>query len=494
MSEFRKSTVTGVGWVVGERVGRSALQFLVMACLARLLDPQDFGLVGMILVFTGFAGLFSDFGLSAALVQREVIEERHYSSVFWVNVGIGVALAALLSVLAPLIAAFYTEPRLTSMTRVVALGFVFSSLSTVQRARLQRAMDFRLLTKVELLSAGGAGAVAVGVALAGGGVWSLIWEGLAASCLAAVIFWLVAAWRPRFMFDRKALADLFWFGGNLLGFSVLNYWIRNVDKMLIGKVMGSAKLGIYGRAYSLMLLPLTQITSVLSRVMFPAMSRIQKDPMRVKRVFLRTVAAIALITFPMMLGALVTAEHIVLTVYGPQWLSAVPVFKILCLLGMLQSIVSSTGWIYLSQGRTDWFFWWGAGAGVLLIGSIVLGVWLGTIEAVAACYTLMSGVILLYPAIAIPGRLVGLRFGEVAAAVSPTLACSVAMATVVLGVGLIMPVGWPHWLILCFQVPVGIAVYGLLLHVFRLTAYLDVRRVGIEHLEAWLPSRAKFFA
>jgi PST family polysaccharide transporter len=370
---------------------------------------------------------------------------------------------------------------------MVALSFVINSLSTVQRARLQRAMDFRLLTLVELFSAGLAGALAVVVALMGGGVWSLIYQTLAYSSLAALAFWLASGWRPRLVFNRHALGELLWFGGNLLGFSVVNYWIRNIDKMLIGKVLGSEKLGVYTRAYNLMLLPLTQITSVLTSVMFPALSRIQEDRARVKRVFLRAVGAISLVTFPMMLGALATADHLVLAVYGPQWSSAVPVFKILCLLGMVQSIASPTGWIFQSQGRTDWFFWWGAGAGALLIGSIAVGIWIGTIEAVAVCYALMSGVILLYPSIAIPGKLIGMRFGEVVSAVTRTSGCSVAMAAVVWCVGLALPVGWPHWAFLLLQVPTGIAVYCLLIHGLSLPSYLDVRQIAVERLGHSLP-------
>lgn len=477
---IRQKTISGVSWTTGAQIGRQVLQFVISVILARLLTPQDFGLVGMIVVFTGFAALFGELGFSAALIQKETLEERHLSSIFWLNILTGLILTVLIMAAAPLIAAFYNEPRLVPLTALVALNFAVNPLNMVQLAALRRNMAFRQLTLVEISAATGAGAVAVTLALTGFGVWSLAWQQLVGSGLMASGLWLTTGWRPRLLFDRTAVKELLGFSSNLLGFNVFNYWVRNGDNMLIGKFLGGSELGIYTRAYSTMLLPLSQVSSVLSRVMFPALSKVQQDKARVKGIYLRAIATIALLTFPMMLGLLVVADHFVLALYGPQWAAVIPILQIFCLLGMLQSLGTTVGWIYTSQGRTDWMFRWGIGAGIILIASIVIGVWIGTVQAVAICYALTSGLILLYPSFAIPGKLIDMSFFEVVQAVAGIFGCAAAMALLVWGVGWRLPAGWPHWAYLAVQVPVGVIVYGLLVHLFKLRAYRDVRALVAE--------------
>lgn len=475
-----QKTVVGVGWAAVTQASRQALQFAISVILARLLTPTDFGLVGMVTVFTGFASLFSELGFGAALIQKERPGEEHYSSVFWLNLTTGSILTVLLLITAPLIGQFYDEPRLVPLCMLVALNFLVAPFSMVQISILRRAMDFRLLALVELVTVFVAGVVAIALAMMGYGVWSLAWQILTASIATAVALWWLTNWRPRLRFDRSAVAELFGFSLNLLGFSAFNYWVRRGDNMLIGRFIGSSALGIYARAYSTMLLPLSQVTSVLGRVMFPALSRVQNDKERAKRIYLRSLAMIALVTFPMMMGLLVVTEHFVLALYGARWVAVIPVLRILCLLGMVQSLTATTGWIFQSQGRTDRMFKWGMGAGMLLIGSILVGVWLGTVNAVAASYAITSGVILLYPAFTIPGKLIDMAFSDVFRAVIGVLGCSTAMASIIWGFGLLIPSAWPHWAHLAVQVPIGVGIYWALVHLLGIQAYQDFRAVVDE--------------
>jgi len=270
-----------------------------------------------------------------------------------------------------------------------------------------------------------------------------------------------------------------------MGFNVLNYWVRNGDDMLIGRYLGGASLGIYARAYSLMMLPVDHVYGVLAAVMFPALSRVQDDTKRTKRIYLHSLAMIALVTFPMMIGMLVVAESFVLAIYGPKWQGMIPILRIFCMVGMLQSIGTTVGWIYQSQGRTDWMFRWGLGSGPLVIGSIVIGILVGTVEAVAISYAI-AGIILLYPLFAIPGKLIDMTFGNVVGAVAPTLGSAAAMGFLVWIVGLLLPKEWSYWANLAVQVPIGIGVYGALVHFLRLPAYRQAKDIIREQLQSKL--------
>ncbi len=473
---LREKTLAGLGWTTGAHVGKQALQFGVSIALARLLTPQDFGLVAMIAVFIGFAALFGDLGFSAALIQREKVEERHYSSVFWLNLTAAVVLTGLLMAAAPFIASFYDEPRLAPLTRFIAVIFFIASLYAVQNAILSREMNFRLLAFIEIISVAGSGGIAIVLALTGHGVWSLVWQMLIASSISVSTLWALSDWRPRLLFDRSAVIELWRYGGNLLGFTVANYWMRRGDDLLVGKFLGTSALGIYTRAYDLMLLPLNQVSGVVSRVMFPALSRIQEDKARVKDIYLRTVGMIAVVTFPMMMGLLVVAEAFILAVFGTKWGEVTRILQILCVVGMAQSVTSTHGWIYQSQGRTDWMFRWAIFAGPVVLTGFAIGISIGTIEAVAWSYVISTG-LLTYWSFSIPGKLIGMGFGDVVRSVEGCFGCALAMAVAVWVLGLLLPARWPHWAYLAVQVPFGIIAYGILVHLIDLKAYREIREL-----------------
>lgn len=477
-----RQTVSGLGWSLGAQLLRQGSQFLIVVFLARLLTPREFGLVAMVTVFSGFASLFNDLGFGPALVQRQEIEDRHYCSVFWLNVAFGTVLAGILAGASPLIAKFYQEPRLIPVVLLVSLCFPINSLGLVQRASLTRQMDFRALSLIDIGNVTISGIIAIVLAWRGFGVWSLVCQMLCFTIFEVAGLWWFSHWRPRIFFDRTAIRELFGFSSNLIAFTAINYWYRNGDNLLVGKFFGSAALGIYSRAYNLMLLPLTQITYVVSKVMFPALSRMQEDKARVRSIYLRSIAMIALITFPLMLGLLVVADHFILAIYGPAWAGVIPILRIFCILGMVQSI-STGGWIFQSQGRTDWMFWWGIICSFLSIGAMMLGVHLGSAVAVAACLTAI-GILLTPPGFSISGKLIGMTLRDVAQSTWSVLACAAAMACSVWAVGVFLPSSWSHWAFLSVEVPFGAVVYALLVHVSQLAPYQELRAIVFRKVHA----------
>jgi PST family polysaccharide transporter len=472
---MRREVVSGTLWTTGASTGAQAVAFIVTAILAHLLLPSEFGLISMVLVFTGFAGLFVDMGLSAAVIQRHELEERHLSSVFWVNVAAGLALAGLMAALAPALSALYGEPRLIRLTFAISGNFLIASLVAVQMALMIRRLNFRRLAIIDMSATVISGVVAVAAALMGLGVWSLVAQALTLSGSRAVLLWIASDWRPRWILEREAIRDLWGFSSNLAGFNALNYWVRNADNFLVGKFVGSAGLGIYGRAYNLMLMPLAQISWVLSRVMFPVLSRMQKDTSRVKRSYLRAIGVIGLVTFPIVTGLFAVAEPFVLTVFGPRWESMIPIVQILCVAGLSQSVGTTTGWIYQSQGRTDWMFKWGLAASAVTLVAFGIGILWG-VTGIAVAYAIRT-VLLTYFNFSIPGRLIDMRFREVVFALRGVFVAALVMSGGVFLLGLALPEDWPNAVRLAVEVAFGAVLYAALVAAFHVQPYRELKDI-----------------
>jgi PST family polysaccharide transporter len=485
MSIFQQ-TIRGIAWVSAAKIVAQIIGTGVSIALARILAPSDFGLVAMIYAFTGFVAIFGELGLGAALVQRDDLTEEQLSSVFWINILAGAALGGIVAAGAPFLARFYDEPRLLRLTLVMAINFVIAPLNMVHNALLARSMRFSAVVAVETAAMITSAILVVVLALLGFGVWSLVAQGLCSTVVATCGIWTVSKWRPTRVLKWSAVRDLIRFSANLLGFSVINYWARKSDDLLVGKVMGAAKLGIYDRAYSTMMLPLNEVAGVLGKVMFPALSKMQSDKERVKAYYLRALSMIALLTFPMMLVLSVLADPIILVLYGPKWAPVSSVLKILCVVGMFQSIGTTVGWLYQSQGRTDVMFRWGAVASLLIIASLATGVYIGTLEALAACYAVMTVGVLSYPQFAIPGKLIGMKVREVVGAVSGVLVCAAATAAVVWVIDRhAIPTLRPGARI-AMLIPGAAVFYIALLRAFRVDAYMALRGFILE----WRQKRA----
>jgi PST family polysaccharide transporter len=470
---LKNQTINAIGWTSGGRVLKQFFQLAVSVILTRLLTPEDFGLIGMTLVFMGFAGLFDELGLGAAIIQRKEVEERHLSSTFWANACVGLLLMILLAAVSPAIASFFNEPRLRLLVMLLSLNLFIGSLNVVQNAILNRDLDFRRLVTLDISATMLASVCAVFLAYAGYGVYALVWQLILLNVFNVAFVWATSKWKPSFIFDKAAIKELWGFSSNLLGFTILNYWIRTGDNLLIGKFAGPASLGIYTRAYSLMLMPISQVTSNLSGVMFPALSRIQDDKLRIKRIYLQASSVIALITFPMMLGLFVAADVFVLTLFGAKWIDVIPVIRILCFVGLTQSIGTTVGWLYYSQGRTDLMFKWGIWAGIVTLISFAIGIFWGAI-GVATAYAVRS-FLLVYFNYSIPGKLIDMSFSEVAKAVSSVLVCAVLMASGIFCLRFLIPASTPVWLSLMVQVTVGVVVYVFLIATFKIEPFRYVR-------------------
>ncbi|MBL8292426.1 MAG: MOP flippase family protein [Bryobacterales bacterium] len=431
-----KEVASGAAWTAVSMAGRQVMSIVALAVLARYVPPSAYGLMGMAQAVSNFLLLFRDMGTASALVQRRTVDEPLLASVFWLNVALGVILTGATAVVAYPASWFFREPQLVPVMQVVAFTFLASALSMVHGALLSRELRFRRLAVTELGGALVGQVCAVSLAVSGFGVWSLVFGNLAAMVGTSTLLWIMRPWMPRSAASVESMRSIASYSLNLLGFSIVNYFSRNIDSLVVGRFLGRASLGYYQMAYTIMMYPIQNVTQVLGRVMLPTFSRMQDDNERFRRAYLRVATVIALITFPMMLGLMAVVEPFVLTVVGDQWRPIAPLLLILCPIGLIQSVQSSVGYIYTAKGRTDWMFWWSLAAVAVVGPAFLLGLPWG-IYGVAGAYAVAT-VLLVYPGFAVPFRLIDFRFRDFLAAFRTIFFCSATMAAGVAGAELLL--------------------------------------------------------
>jgi O-antigen/teichoic acid export membrane protein len=357
--------------------------------LARLLTPQDYGLIAMVAVFTNFTYLFRNLGLSAATMQRAEITHRQVSTLFWVNVALSVLTMLVTAACAPLIAAFYGEPRLIWITLGIVVGFIFSGLTVQHEALLKRQMCFTALGIIDIAAMLAGFLTGVTMAWYGAGYWALVGSQLATGISYAAGIWMVCDWRPSWPVKNSGVRSMIAFGSNLTGYNFLNYFSRNTDNLLIGRVWGAQQLGLYSRAYQLLLLPLDQICAPLDGVAVTALSRLADTPERYRQAYLRILEKLAMVTMPGIALMIATSDWLVRFMLGPKWVDTGRIFAVLGIVGLLEPVSMSIGWLLISQGRTRRVFQWGIIDSTLSLTSIVAGLAWGAL-GVAISYSLVG--------------------------------------------------------------------------------------------------------
>lgn len=395
VGDLRAHSVRGGAYTLSSQICKFVVALATITILARLLTPDDFGLLTMVMVVTGLVALFKDLGLAKATIQRMDVSHAQISTLFWINVGTGLVMAVATVVVAPVVAWFYRDPRLTEITFGMAGLFLFGGLTVQHQALLRRQMKFGPLAVVEVLSPAIGAAAGIIAALRGAGYWSLVVLHVSTAACLAVGVWIACRWRPGLPVRGSGIRPMLAYGGRLTAFSVVNYAARNVDKMLIGRFFESAAAGFYGKAYQLMLLPVQQLNTPASGVAIPTLSRLQNDPERYRAYYRRGIELLVALGMPAVVFLFVTADKMVLLVLGPQWMEAVPIFRVLAPAAFLSTFNVATGWVYLSLGHTDRLLRWGMIAAVTMLTALGVGLRWGPIGVAVAVST--ATLVLRYP-------------------------------------------------------------------------------------------------
>jgi len=469
----RKSVVGGVA-AVSAQGAKFVVQTATMMVLARLLSPEDFGLQGMVVVVTGFLGLFRDAGLGMATIQREEVTHQQTSTLFWINVAIGALLAALCAACAPLVVAFYHEPRLYWIAVVSGVMFIFNGLAVQHGALLQRGMRFVTQAKIDVLSLSVGAGTGVVMALLGCGYWSLVGMALANSMVGAAGVWLVVLWVPGPPRLRSGIRSMLHFGGFASCNSFVVFLAWNAEKLLLGRFWGADALGLYGRAFQLITLPVQQLNGALTGVAFPALSRIQHDAKRLARSFLKGYSVLISMTVPVAISSALFPDEIVRIVLGAKWMEAAPIFRLLAPVALVFAVANPLSWLVMSTGRMGRALSMSAATTPLVIVGIVLGLSHGP-KGVALGYSLAM-TLLVIPIAAWSKLGTGITWADLWGATKPPFLSGLLAGAAGLLVKLTLAGRLPSMLYLMagLAVVLGIYTWVLLIAMRQKHVYMDL--------------------
>lgn len=448
----------------------------------RLLLPEDYGVYSIAAAVTTFGGIVINAGFGEALIHKTDITQEDTFSVFWLTMLLAGFFVSIINFIAKPVAAFYDVSNLEWVLRTLSISFMIAPLSSVPNMLLLKALRMNTVAIIQIVSQITSTLIMIILAFAGSGVWSLVIGSVVNTLIRTVLLLHTTGWYPTLQFNLKAIRDLLGFTLSFLGFRFASYLARNIDSFVLGRVFNTVDLGLYNRAYGLMMFPTSNLANSLTQVMFPALATIKDDKERVKNAYLHTLRLIVFLISPMMFGLVVLAEPLVMTIYGENWHGMISILQLLAPIGVIQSIVSTTYWIYLSQGKT------GRMLGLELfnlggtLGALLIGIFLGSIEAVAFGY-LVVNIILFYPSMLISGRLINLRFHELIRHLWMFFFYTMLMSIVLIIV--LKITDWAHWQRALFGTLLGTGIYFGISFVMKDTTAKEF--LSIVHRRLLLP-------
>ena len=367
------SIFNNLKWTALAQVFRIILQLISLTVLTRLLEPSQYGLMAMATVVSNFALIIRDLGTGAAIIQKKEIDNSFKSTVFWLNVITGFLISILIILLSPLIASVLKQHELVGILTLLSISFPIASLGIIHKSLLERASSFRKIAFIEIISSSFALVIALILAHNNAGVYSLIFQSLISISLSTIFFCILSPWRPKFIFKVDVLKSLTNFSGSLIIFNLVNYFSRNADALIIGRFFSSSVLGAYSLGYRIMLFPIANLTAVVSKSLYPIMSKNQEDRKEIKRIYLKSILFITSLTAPLMSGLMALREPLITIVFGNEWRLVSEILFWLAPSGFIQSIVSSSGSVFMSIGNTNLLMRLGFLGAFLYLTSFIIG-------------------------------------------------------------------------------------------------------------------------
>ena len=459
-----RSVTKGLFWKLLERFGVSGIQFVLQLVLARLLTPDLYGVLSIMLVFINLANVFIQTGFNTALIQNKDVTERDYSSVLWVSCGVAGILYTVIFFTAPLVGMFYEMPEITAPLRVLALMLFPGALNSVQLAKVSRDMDFK---KVFFSNLGGmilAGGVGILIACLGGGLWALVAQQLINVVTACLVMRLTVKLKVQFVCDFKRIRVLFAYGWKLLLSSLLDTLYQDLRSLVIGKKYGKAELGFYNRGKHFPTFIMNAVNGAVQSVMLPAMSAKQDEKAEIKRLTRSSLSLGAYVIFPLMAGLAAVSTPLINILLTEKWLPCVPYLMIYCVTTAFYPVHSCNLQAINAQGRSDLFLILEIIKKVIGVGSLVIAVFCFNSPIAIALTGIVTTVISFFVNAYPNKKLLGYTYWEQICDLLPATLLSLTMfgTVYVLILG-----GLSHWLTLLIQVPVGVVLYVSLSILFR---------------------------
>lgn len=340
-------------WSFIQRFGTQAVEISVSILLARILLPEEFGLIGMIMIVIAVGQSLTDAGMTSSLIRKKSADTVDYSTVFFLNFCVGIAVYLIIYFIAPYVAQFYEQPILVDILRVFSITIILNTFSAIQSTICQKELRFKFQFKISFVTSLLGGACGIYLAKNNYGVWSLVYMHLVNSAIAAILYWLFTNWKPALVFSVSRFKEHFKFGINLTISGIINRTFDNLYNIVIGKNYNTADLGLYTRAQTFMLMPITNVMAAMNTVAYPVLSSLQDDEERLQSVFIRILKQNVFLIAPMTIGLIVLAEPLFLLLFTEKWIGAVPYFKVLCVTGLIYPVHSYNLNVFRVKGRSD---------------------------------------------------------------------------------------------------------------------------------------------
>lgn len=430
LSDLKRLVVQGGLMKILSQGSKFGMRVVGLVVMARLVTPGDYGVFAMVATLTGLLTMIKDAGLSTATVQRKMISHEDISTLFWVNVAVGAALACATIALAPLLARFYGDPRIAAPVAMMGLSFFFSGFSTQHTALLRRQLRFTTLEGIGVAAQFAGMIVMLGSAYFGAGYWSMVFNLLVLQTTYTVLVLAASGWRPGWPSRAGGSDAMLRFGRDISGYNVVSYFQHNLDNILIGRFFSPLDLGLYVKAYGLLRLPIIQIQHPISDVVVPALSRLQDDPERYRSYFLKATKAVVFVGMPLVAFTAIATREIVLLLLGERWLGAVAIFQALIPAAFFGTTDMISGWVFLSLGRADLMLRLGAITFMIVAAAFICGLpagVLGVAGAYSVAYCLVS-----LPSMAFALKHSPVTLSDVLSAIWRPVAISISSALIVL--------------------------------------------------------------
>ena len=469
---LKNKTIKGTVWSAVENVTRMGVTFVVSIILARLLSPEEYGLIGILTIFIALFNTIVDSGFTSALIRKQDATDTDYSTVFYINLVLSLFLATILFLCAQPIAVFFERPELVALTKVMSSVVVINALAIVQRARTTKALDFKTQTKITFISSIGSGAIGIAMAYMEYGVWALLGQQISNQLLSTILFWIYNRWMPKLIFSWSSFKEMWSFGSKLLASGLIDTAWKEVYQVVIGKCYSPATLGLYTRAKQFADLCSSNLTSVVQRVSYPVLSSIQDDRLRLKLAYQRVIKTTMLPTFVFMLGVAVCAESMILVLIGEQWLECVPMLQIICTYGMLYPLHALNLNMLQVQGRSDLFLKLEVIKKIIAVGPLLLGIFVDIYLMLAG--SLLTSLISYYLNAYYSGPFLKYSIKEQVKDILPSFGVAMSMAVPVFAMSFI-PMS--PYIMLPLQIVVGSIITIAICEVTKIPEYIELKGI-----------------
>jgi PST family polysaccharide transporter len=445
-----------------------SLNLISTFILARILLPEDFGLIGMVTAFTGFANVIKDVGLSTAVIQKEKITHKEISNLFWINILICIILGAIFAALSPLIVLLYNNDiRIYAIIFSYAVGIAISGFSIQHTALLSRKMHFGKIAKANIFSTILSVICGILAGVMGLGYWAIVILNLSLIFFNTLFLWHYCNWRPSLPAKRQKIKDYLTFGAGISGFNIINYFSRYSDDILIGNRLGPISVGFYTKAYQLLMLPINQLRNPLMTVALPAMSKLTNDGNKYRHYYKKYIFILAFFSMPLIACLVLFSKEVILIVLGSQWLESGKIFQILAIAGFIQPVSSSSGLVMISMGQTKKFFIIGCISSLIIVSGFFIGIHWGVIGT-AVSFVITTYLILiptLFWSFKGTPLTVSLFFSEISLPFLHTL----AMCAFIFPIRLLLSIFIPDFATFIILAPTGLLFYYLSWKLFKRT-------------------------